>query len=327
MRFDNYRDLERAFTAGKLGSLPDKLTVGDVTYVFMSDNIGNARDIFNNGHKPVVMYRPSDKTPHDKCIVFAWTLNDQSHIMPGAVITVPQSLSLTKDMFNLAPSHPPINGTKINPPMSPSGIIPTTSHPEYEELPVGVSDEEAEEDLNMIGHLGTHPIQSQVFDKAPDKGEKIKQDYEQRTIGKSIDLVLIGFNRDQPIRGKVDTGAVYCSLHADDIHIKRNPMSTGEEEVVSFTFNEVKYTMNLEQYQAISSADGGVQQRPVVRFDIRIKDAIYHDILFNLNDRSHMEDPLLIGSNLLEKGKFLVDPTKESIDWKYVASKVESLLG
>jgi len=326
MRFDNYRDLERAFTAGKLGSLPEKFTVGDITYVFMSDRTGDARSIFNKGHKPVVIYRPSDRTPHDNCVVFAWTLNDHSHIVPGAVITIPQSLSLTKDMFNVAASHPPINGGgNVNPPMRPSGSMPTTSHPEHEEEPTG--EEDAEEDLNMIGHLSTHPLQNQVFDKSPDKGEKLKQDYEGRTIGKSMDIILIGFNRDQPIKGKIDTGAVYCSLHAENINIKRNPLSTDtEEQVISFVFNEVRYTMNLEQYQAISSADGGVEQRPVVRFDVRIKDAIYHNILFNLNDRGHMQDSLLIGSNLLEKGKFLIDPTKESVDWKFIAAKLNTLL-
>jgi hypothetical protein len=327
MRFDTFKELERAFTAGKLGSLPDRLTIGDITFQFMGDRTGDARSIFNKGHKPVVIYQPTEKTPFDHCVVLAWTLNNQSHIVPGTVITVPQSMNLSKDMFNIAPSAPPNNGTQVSPPNSPSAVAPPVSHPEYEEQPTYGSEEDAEEDMNMISHLGTHPMTQQTFNKAPDKGEKMKQDLETRTIGKSLDIVLIGFNRDQPIRGKVDSGAVFCSLHAENVQVKRDPLATGEEEIVSFVFNQVKYSMNLEQYQAISSADGGVEQRPVVRFDVRIKDAIYHDILFNLNDRSHMQDPLLLGTNLLEKGKFLIDPTKESIDWAFIDAKLRTLLG
>lgn len=327
MKYENLRDVERAFLAGKLSNLPDRLTIGDITFQFMGDKTGDIRSIFTKGHKPVVMYQPIEKTPHDHCVVFAWTLNDHSHIVPGAVISVPQSLSLTKDMFNLAPSHPPMNGTTYNPPMSPSGTIPTSSHPEYEEQARGTGEEEAEEHLNMVGHLGTHPVSQPTFDKQPDKGEKIKQDYENRTIGTYLDVVLIGFNQDQAIHGKVDTGAQFCSLHAENVQVKRDPFGTGEEEIVTFVFNKMRYSMNLEQYQAISSADGGTEQRPVVRFDVRIKDAIYHDILFNLNDRSHMEDPLLIGTNLLQKGKYLVDPARESIDWGYISRQVKNLLG
>jgi hypothetical protein len=326
MKFENLRDVERAFLAGKLSSLPDQITIGDVTFKFMGDRMGGSRDIFQKGHKPVVMYQPIEKTPHDHCVVFAWNLNDQSHIVPGAVISVPQSLSLSKDMFNVAPSHPPINGGIMDPPNSPSGVMPTSSHPQNEEQPAS-GEEDAEEHLNMVGHLGTHPINQPTFEKQPDKGEKIKQDYENRTIGTYLDIVLIGFNQDQAIHGKVDTGAVFCSLHAENVQVKRDPLSTNEEEIVTFIFNKSRYSMNLEQYQAISSADGGTHQRPVVRFDVRVKDVIYHDILFNLNDRSNMEDPLLVGTNLLQKGKYLVDPAKESINWDYVGRQARNLLG
>lgn len=325
MKFENLKDLERAFTAGKLGNLPDRLSVGEIIFQFMGDKTGNAREIFNNGHKPVVMYQPTDKTPHDHCIVLAWTLNDKSHIVPGSVITVPQSLSLSKSQFFSG------NTPTTMPNTSPSGTIPTVSHPEYEELPfnaqVGTGDEDAEEHLNMVSHLATHPINQPTFEKQPDKGEKIKQDYENRTLGTHLELTLIGFNQDQPIQGKVDTGATFCSLHAENIQVKRSPYGTDEEEIVSFVFNKMNYSMNLEQYQAISSADGGVSQRPVVRFDVRIKDQIFHDVLFNLNDRSQMEDILLVGTNLLGKGKFLVDPAKESVDWDYIQYRAKTLLG
>jgi hypothetical protein len=119
-----------------------------------------------------------------------------------------------------------------------------------------------------------------------------------------------------PIVGKVDTGATYCSLHAEELRIRPDPLSTENADLVSFIFNDRRYTVPVVDYQAIASADGGVNQRPVITFNVKIKDELHEDIMFNLNDRSNMEDPLLIGMNLLKKGKFLIDPKMESFDWQ-----------
>ena len=47
--------------------------------------------------------------------------------------------------------------------------------------------------------------------------------------------------------------------------------------------------------------------------------------MFNLNDRSQMEYPVLIGQNILEKGGFLIDPRQESeeIYWDALVEELE----
>ena len=57
-------------------------------------------------------------------------------------------------------------------------------------------------------------------------------------IGSQIDLILLGFNNNQPIVAKVDTGASYCSIHAEDINIATSAM--GEGESVTFTYKDTK---------------------------------------------------------------------------------------
>lgn len=329
MKFDTLKDLERAFTAGKIGNLPDRVTVGDTTFNFIGHRTKDIRSIYS-GHKPVAIYQPAEHTPHDHCIVFAWTIDDESRIIPGSVITVPQSLSLTKDMFNVSGSQS-TGGSQgnISPPINTvSGQGSTSSHPEYEEVAKSYgSTEEEERDMNFVHHLSNHPLEldhiEQPKNPAADKMLKMKDEMEARTVGQYVDIVLIGFNNEQPIHGKTDTGATFCSLHADNIKVKKDPLGTENEEVASFTYNGTNYTMNVEQYQAISSADGGTTQRPVVRFNVRIKDKVVRDVLINLNDRSDMDDKMLVGMNLLQQAKLVVDPSiEEGINWGYIARKV-----
>lgn len=132
---------------------------------------------------------------------------------------------------------------------------------------------------------------------------------EEPTIGTHIEVILRSFNDEQPIRGKVDTGATINSLHAENINIRKDPFDP-ETEVVDFEFNGKKYSMTLVDYQAVQSADGGVVYRPVVKFNVLYDGNLYEDVLFNLNDRSDMEDKLLIGMNLLKEIGYKIDPTK-----------------
>jgi hypothetical protein len=129
------------------------------------------------------------------------------------------------------------------------------------------------------------------------------------TIGISTDITIVGINGDQPIRAKVDTGADYCSLHALNVQIKNNPYSIDQGDSVVFEYNERRYTAPVVDYQSISSADGGVTNRPVVSFSVRVNDRYVEEVLFNLNDRSDMEFPVLIGLNLLNDLGVNVDPT------------------
>jgi len=44
-------------------------------------------------------------------------------------------------------------------------------------------------------------------------------------------------------------------------------------------------------------------------YEAEINGKRIQDVLFNLNDRNNMDHQLLVGQNILEKGKFLIDPT------------------
>lgn len=121
-------------------------------------------------------------------------------------------------------------------------------------------------------------------------------------ISDESDVVLVGFNDNQPIKARVDTGAAQCSLHGEDVK-----WST-DNNLIQFTFEGKRYRMNLNSEQSISSSDGGNSKRPVVAFKVKFAGKLFDKILFNINDRGHMPHPILIGQNILEHGNFLIDP-------------------
>ncbi len=129
------------------------------------------------------------------------------------------------------------------------------------------------------------------------------------TIGSHVDVSfpLLG---NKQMRGKVDTGATISSLHAVNIEI--NPSSRS----VSFSCPELsdnRITIPIDSSHDVRSADGGTNRRPVVRLTIDIDGVTLQDMEFNLNDRSDMDDHLLIGHNILSAADFVVD-VKEGID-------------
>jgi len=65
----------------------------------------------------------------------------------------------------------------------------------------------------------------------------------------------------------------------------------------------------ITRIKMIKSASG-VGNRPIVIASVKIgKDIVEEE--FTLADRKHMTYPLLIGQNILKKGRFLVDPLKK----------------
>jgi hypothetical protein len=61
-------------------------------------------------------------------------------------------------------------------------------------------------------------------------------------------------------------------------------------------------------------------KRPVVRAKIKIKNRVF-DVDVNIQDRSHMTFPVIIGRNILS-GNFIVDP---SINGEMMRKKMESM--
>lgn len=139
---------------------------------------------------------------------------------------------------------------------------------------------------------------------------------QQQVIGDTVEVSFSYFSNSKPIRGKVDTGADVCSLHVSKWNSSNNRVTFVAPHLSNNTI-----TAPLSDNQAVKSADGGVEYRPVVEFDITINGKELRKVAFNLNDRSQMEYPILIGQNALEQGKFLVNPSAtESIDWEQIKS-------
>jgi len=105
------------------------------------------------------------------------------------------------------------------------------------------------------------------------------------------------------LKGKVDTGAEISSLHAEPGW----KIGGGQVQFVNGELSKSIIRVPVVDNQAVSSPDGGVEYRPVVQFDITINDKPVHNALFNLNDRSKMQYPVLVGQNILDKTKFVID--------------------
>lgn len=140
-------------------------------------------------------------------------------------------------------------------------------------------------------------------------------------IGDTVNIHFTSIPDTNRLKGKVDTGAEISSLHAEKWEIKGNRV-----QFVSSKLSSNVITVPLYDHQAVKSVHG-VQYRPVIEVNVRINDRTIQGVLFNLTDRSSMDFPVLIGQNVLEKGRFLIDPSiredgQEDVDWNYVFEQV-----
>ena len=128
---------------------------------------------------------------------------------------------------------------------------------------------------------------------------------QQRVIGNEVNVTFVSLS-NRKLLGKVDTGATTSSLHATNIHVDGNRVSFVCPDISS---NSI--TMELAGSQEVHSADGGGQARPIVKFDIQVNGQSMSGVSFNLNDRSNMDDPVLIGQNVLQAGGFIIDVNQD----------------
>jgi hypothetical protein len=136
------------------------------------------------------------------------------------------------------------------------------------------------------------------------RARQFGENAEPNTIGDTVRLKITNLPASNELKGKVDTGATVSSLHAEKWNI--------EGDQVKFVCPELSpnvISMPLVDQQAVKSSDGGVEYRPVIELNVKINDKVMQGVQFNLNDRGQMEFPVLIGQNILEKGKYLIDPT------------------
>lgn len=131
-------------------------------------------------------------------------------------------------------------------------------------------------------------------------------DIEDRIIPDKVEVHFLNLPISGSVIGKVDTGAEMCSLHAEQVQLNRG------ERKVSFVCPQLSHsriTAPITDQQAIKTSGGDTTYRPVITVSLKIHGKILKDIQVNLNDRSEMDHPMLVGQNALQAGKFLVDPS------------------
>jgi len=151
-------------------------------------------------------------------------------------------------------------------------------------------------------------------------------------IGETMELRFTNLPSSNILKGKVDTGADISSLHCDNYDIDK------ASNRITFSCSHLSnnnITLPLNDIQAVKTADG-VKNRPVIELSIKVGDKVIENVKFNLKNRADMEHPVLIGQNILDAGKFLIDPSKESImedqklethdvDWEHLSMIARSI--
>lgn len=143
--------------------------------------------------------------------------------------------------------------------------------------------------------------------------DKVRQEIANRIIGPVVELQISGLANNDSIEAKVDTGASYCSLDAQNITIIPDSYEH-DHELVLFEFRGVKYRAMVDSYQVVKTADGS-SNRPVVVFNVICNDQLVEGVSFNLDDRSTMDYDVLLGMNFLDQTNFLIDPSKPLHEW------------
>lgn len=145
-------------------------------------------------------------------------------------------------------------------------------------------------------------------------GESFREISQDRIIPDKVKVIIIDLPVANELIGKVDTGADICSLHAENIEIDRG------SQKVSFNcppLSSNRFTVPLAETQVVRTpASEETVNRPVISLNLKIADKGLKDIKVNLNDRSNMDQPFLVGQNALEAGNFIIDPNiiKEQLD-------------
>lgn len=166
--------------------------------------------------------------------------------------------------------------------------------------------------------------------------ESVAEDYKEvqqdRIIPDKVKVMILDLPVASELIGKVDTGADVCSLHAVNIEVNRG---TGKVSFDCPPLSENRISVPLVDQQAVQTpSDQGTVYRPVIALNLKIAEKSLNDVRVNLNDRTNMEQPFLVGQNALEAGKFIIDPNiiKEDVNdddfidalvEKFSADKVE----
>lgn len=134
---------------------------------------------------------------------------------------------------------------------------------------------------------------------------QVVQQGDQPPLGMTANVSFPSFG-NKSVQGKVDTGATTSSLHATDIRVGQGRVQFSCKEL-----SDNVITLDMDGSQEVHSADAGGNNRPVVTLDIEINGTPIKGASFNLNDRSNMDMPVLLGQNVLKAGNFIIDPNND----------------
>jgi len=125
---------------------------------------------------------------------------------------------------------------------------------------------------------------------------------EKIVVGEVEDVILLPWGVKLPAR--IDTGASLSSLDARDLRVKDG----FAEFTLPKKYGGMQLRLLVVDWLIIRSSEAS-EKRPIVEVELCIGSKRIHTRV-NLNDRSTVRYPLLIGRNAL-KEKFIVDCTQE----------------
>nr|WP_232225685.1 RimK/LysX family protein [Leptospira terpstrae] len=146
----------------------------------------------------------------------------------------------------------------------------------------------------------------QIIEKKPDLHIKpivIPPQYLKPIVGR-VEWVEFP-NWKLKLRARVDTGAKSCSIHA--INIER-VTENGEVFVLFDTFVDEKPVRLKSKFikEAKVTSTSGISENRIIISELMKMGKYKEEVIINLNDRTNLTYPILIGRNFL-MGKFLVD--------------------
>ncbi|MGE3240640.1 MAG: ATP-dependent zinc protease [Pirellulales bacterium] len=164
--------------------------------------------------------------------------------------------------------------------------------------------------LIAIAAAAAEPATPPAESKTESAKEK-KSAKKPRVILGRIEYVVLR-DVDVKLKARIDTGAGVSSVHAKILEIKKTDQ--GEQVHFEITDGDGKAkplwrdVVGWANIKVMNSSERS--RRPIVRLDVCIggKKLVGR---VNLNDRGEFLYPMLIGRNLLNTGKFLVDPSKK----------------
>lgn len=166
--------------------------------------------------------------------------------------------------------------------------------------------------IALMFALGTYAADSTPPESEPGAATEVAKNAKQKpriVLGRVEYVVLRDF--DVKLKARIDTGAGISSVHAKILEIKR----TDRGEQVRFEIDDgdggsKKLWRDVVGWANIKVMNSDNRsRRPIVHLSIclggkKLKGRV------NLNDRGEFLYPMLIGRNLLNTGKFLVDPSR-----------------